>query len=504
MMEEAVVKKGFLYMYQQQTFGKKWRKFWGVLYRGSSCASSRLELLGCTLPPSAGKTKKKETSSRRLIHLRDCVYVAETTKDDGCLKETTPFLLETTEKCYLLAAESTEAAAWILALCEHAFKRNSELEKDGLEGKPPSSPSPSSLSMVENPLYSPTCKGERKTFPVTVRATPASESIQLWGRFLLSAQAEALDLCGIQGGSVLQTWPYRFLRRFGHDKTIFSFEAGRRCSSGEGNFEFVTPQGKEIVQLIEGAIEKQKSSMLNDPTWEASAGPPRSVTLSSRAFNLPSSEGGNRKTGVVAQDKGAPLTSQVTGISMIRTLESILKGKPGKGSPVSPVGGCLLPTCSKKVPPRPGSCSKQDPQSGSSALEGPEKMTADDSEEPFDATSQPPGNSSASRTLQAPRPSLLLGRMQRLGLAPASLASEQVYDDPEVPPPVVYDEPQEITGEAWKLRATAEDPVGHEYPYSPGLDDYAVPRLPGQGMQGIAQAACEHRLLWFKAGKNTM
>ncbi|XP_062817268.1 docking protein 2 [Anolis carolinensis] len=489
-MEEAVVKKGFLYMYQQQTFGKKWRKFWGVLYRGSSRSSSRLELLGCKLPPSAGKTKKKETTSRRLIHLRDCVYVAETAKDNECLKETTPFLLETTEKCYLLAAESAEATAWILALCEHAFKRNSELEKDGLEGKALSSLS--SLSMVENPLYSPTCKGESKTFPVTVRATPASERIQLWGRFLLSAQAEALDLCSVQGGIALHTWPYRFLRRFGHDKTIFSFEAGRRCSSGEGSFEFVTPQGKEIVRIIEGAIEVQKKSMSNDPTWEASAG----VTLPPKAFNQPSSEGGNWKTRATAQDKGAPLTSQVTGTNMIRSLESIWKGKPGKDSVVSPI----LPTCSKKVPPRLDLFPKQDLQSGPNALEGPEKVAADESEseEPFNAASKSPGNSISSQT------SLLFGRMQRPSLAPTSLGSMHVYDDPEISPPLVYDEPQEITGEAWKLRATAEDPVGHEYPYSPGLDDYAVPRLPGQGIQGIVQSACEHRILRFKAEKNTM
>uniref|UniRef100_H9GF21 IRS-type PTB domain-containing protein n=1 Tax=Anolis carolinensis TaxID=28377 RepID=H9GF21_ANOCA len=40
---------------------------------------------------------------------------------------------------------------------------------------------------------------------------------------------------------------------------MFSFEAGRRCESGPGNFTFETAQGNEIFRLVEAAIQSQKA-----------------------------------------------------------------------------------------------------------------------------------------------------------------------------------------------------------------------------------------------------
>lgn len=40
---------------------------------------------------------------------------------------------------------------------------------------------------------------------------------------------------------------------------MFSFEAGRRCDSGPGNFTFETKQGNEIFALVDQAIQSQKA-----------------------------------------------------------------------------------------------------------------------------------------------------------------------------------------------------------------------------------------------------
>lgn len=40
---------------------------------------------------------------------------------------------------------------------------------------------------------------------------------------------------------------------------MFSFEAGRRCESGPGNFNFETKQGNEIFLIVEQAIQSQKA-----------------------------------------------------------------------------------------------------------------------------------------------------------------------------------------------------------------------------------------------------
>lgn len=42
-------------------------------------------------------------------------------------------------------------------------------------------------------------------------------------------------------------------------QVMFSFEAGRRCDSGPGNFTFETKQGNEIFVLVDQAIQSQKA-----------------------------------------------------------------------------------------------------------------------------------------------------------------------------------------------------------------------------------------------------
>lgn len=53
-------------------------------------------------------------------------------------------------------------------------------------------------------------------------------------------------------------------------QATFSFEAGRRCESGEGNFEFDTKQGNLLFLAVEAAINQQRISL--PPNRQASAG----------------------------------------------------------------------------------------------------------------------------------------------------------------------------------------------------------------------------------------
>lgn len=42
-------------------------------------------------------------------------------------------------------------------------------------------------------------------------------------------------------------------------QSSFSFEAGRRCDSGEGSFEFDTKQGNFLFKAVEAAINCQRT-----------------------------------------------------------------------------------------------------------------------------------------------------------------------------------------------------------------------------------------------------
>ncbi|KAJ7305336.1 hypothetical protein JRQ81_011257 [Phrynocephalus forsythii] len=350
------------------------------------------------------------------------------------------------------------------------------VDGQGMLGKDLLSGQPSSLAMAENPLYSSTCKGDKAEFPVAVRATLASERLRLWGRFLLVAGVDALELRDEKERTLLYPWPYKFLRRFGHDKALFSFEAGRRCVSGEGSFEFATKQGDEITRVIEEAIRVQRASGLKDPD------------LSSRAATLPA----GAITGQASSDhpvragKG-PAPGQEPSLQTVLTqalsLEPAWKTMPDRASLVVKGPGA---NSSKPAHPPHG------PQPELRATEGSRKTLAPLAKvpaegaysEPFDALSgssrEAEGGSSyplPPKGREAPSPATSWRRTPRSGPAPASPRPDHIYDEPGALAPVIYDEPQEYRGEAWKLQATAEDPVGYEYPYNPTLDDYSVPRM---------------------------
>ncbi|NXN51925.1 DOK2 protein, partial [Rynchops niger] len=441
-MEEAVVKQGVLYLQLQQTFGKKWKKFWGILYRESSCSTARLELFEGSAPPAAEKLRKGE-GSKRLVKLSDCVHVAEASSDAACPKETVPFLLETTDKRYLLATEGMEAADWIQKLCELAFPRSREELAAGKDGQQSSQGADGEFSMEENSLYSSRDKaGLEQAFQVVVRATESSERCRLWGRCILRAGEEALELLDLQTLEIIYSWPYHFLRRFGRDKVTFSFEAGRRCASGEGNFEFETRQGNEIFQAIESAINVHRG----------------------------------------------------------RVAEELCRGGPGDEAP-RPLGHTKMPSwaqgheeadcpyaepCNslhRGNPPVPEKGWRQD---------APAKAAAEyEYAVPFDTIAKAfvagKFGSLARRPEEVPDPfyNSVRAAVGQAGQQPpprhaaAAAKPDHIYDEPEgLSSHTVYDEPEEVKGEAWRLQAASEEPPGHEYPYDPQRDDYAVPKRP--------------------------
>ncbi|XP_066124134.1 docking protein 2 isoform X2 [Saccopteryx bilineata] len=249
-MEDLAVKQGFLYLQQQQTFGKKWRRFWAVLYGQSGCAVARLELQEGPEKPRRGE------AARRVIRLNDCLRVAEASGEASSPRDASAFFLETKERLHLLAAPTTERSDWVQAICLLAFpgQRKELLGPEGKGGRP---------CMEENELYSSaTTVAPCREFAVTMRPTKASERCCLRGSYTLRTGKSALELWdGPEPLNQLYDWPYRFLRRFGRDKVTFSFEAGRRCLSGEGSFEFETRQGNEIFQALEEAISSQKNAV---------------------------------------------------------------------------------------------------------------------------------------------------------------------------------------------------------------------------------------------------
>ncbi|XP_075711529.1 docking protein 2 [Rhinoderma darwinii] len=281
-MDGGLVKQGALYVQNQQRFGKKWKKVWALLYEATSTGLARLEMYEGSQPPETGRKQE----CWKLLQLSECVSLSDRC-GESCPKDTRAFSIETAQRVYLIASEILEQPNWVKALCSLAFSQ----ERRTLE-RTTSQPLNSCLQLQENSLYGTSKEASPGgQFAVRVRQTDASSRCGLSGMCTLVAEDKCLSLKDRQTGNVLFSWPYPYLRRFGRDKTMFSFEAGRRCASGEGNFEFETAHGTHIFQAIESAIKVSHNDspigheQYHEETTNAPRQPARSASLAMVSSN---------------------------------------------------------------------------------------------------------------------------------------------------------------------------------------------------------------------------
>uniref|UniRef100_A0A8C6PLB4 Docking protein 2 n=1 Tax=Nothobranchius furzeri TaxID=105023 RepID=A0A8C6PLB4_NOTFU len=347
--------------------------------------------------------------------------------------------------------------------------------------------------MEDNSLYS--GQDRVRDFKVCIRRTDAADRCRLKGDGLLRADMEALHLMG-KTGDVLYSWPYKYLRRFGRDKSTFSFEAGRRCNSGEGSFEFDTKQGNVLFQTVETAINLQKISL---PHRQVSGGvPPEAADGVYSMVTEPQSP-----QMILHRDMDSsnppqlsqlepPADKVLTGVKSL-TLDTRGLPVPRKNQ-VKMISSCPLPSAS----PEPGSNLTTGPSSNPTPR--PKPSSKPEYSLPFDTIA----SSVMGDLLLASQHGLGLGgeagadplydsidemKIRNIFKSPADSNSkvDHIYDEPEgcaipseeqkaTPPPSVYDNPEEMRGGAWRCMGTTSDPTGHEYPYNPCVDDYAVPK----------------------------
>ncbi|XP_075399335.1 docking protein 3 isoform X2 [Tenrec ecaudatus] len=270
---ETPVKEGFLYQ-QHIKFGKCWRKVWALLYAGGPSGVARLESWDARESGlgSAGDRSARR-GERRVIRLADCVSVLPA-DGESCPRDTGAFLLTTTERSHLLAAQQRQA--WIGPICHLAFPGIGESTLASGEAE---SPTRGRVPMEENSIYS--SWQEVAEFPVVVQRTEAAARCQLKGSYLLTLGQDAIQLRDPACPQTLYTWPYHFLRKFGSDKGVFSFEAGRRCDSGEGLFAFSSPRAPDLCGAVAAAIARQRGRLPELPAAGRPCPLPRATSMPS-------------------------------------------------------------------------------------------------------------------------------------------------------------------------------------------------------------------------------
>ncbi|KAB0802942.1 hypothetical protein PPYR_05128 [Photinus pyralis] len=214
---------------------KTWHQRFCQLYKASKFGIERLEIYD-----GVDENSITKNSSSRIITLENCVKIAQ--------KHETAFQLITKTASYEFNTITQQSLKeWLAALQSVAFKdetsRITSIEED-------------------NDLY---CSSSDEMFNVTLHASEASERCGLYPEnYILVLNATAIQIRDNETNKLLYTWPYRFIRRYGYREGKFTFEAGRKCESGEGIFHLEHSNQKAIFRCVASKMKSMKKLLINE------------------------------------------------------------------------------------------------------------------------------------------------------------------------------------------------------------------------------------------------
>ncbi|XP_069488621.1 docking protein 1 [Ambystoma mexicanum] len=522
------VREGQLYV-QHQKFGKKWKKNWVVLYPASQFGVARLEFFDTKESSAQMERPNTKRLDRKIVRLAECLSILPLPTETCPKINMAAFYVETNDKSYIFAAEKQDSTEWISKLCEIAFPNT-----PGDPNKPSESESSSKdvnyMQMAVNSIYF--SRDEVNEFWVTVQKTEAAERCGLHGPYALKAGQDGLILKDARTKQALFNWPYKLLRRYGRDKVMFSFEAGRRCDSGPGNFTFETKQGNDIFLIVESSIKEQKAQVDENrqscPSLESDCPALMQIrndiadSLSLGSVPLPAAELPVDPSSV---DTTAPedAATRTRPPNKMGSTEALFVRKEGKlksleerdaakmlklrvlpDPPVPPAKPVSMGTPPRSPIHKAPKCllgSLEDPTSVYSEPKDSMSFFKTNSENLYsDPVDSVAGSAIKGAGLLRPNPvsaeampgplyADLYEQVDFDMLNPPVICKgrlpkpDHIYDEPEgrsrppAPTPTaplgIYDEAS-LSQEAWKTQAI-NDKIGYEYPYHPKTDDYSVP-----------------------------
>lgn len=214
---------------------KTWHQRFCQLYKASKFGIERLEIYD-----SIDENSITKNTSSRIITLENCVKIAQ--------KHETAFQLITKTASYEFNTITQQSLKeWLAALQSVAFKdetsRITSIEED-------------------NDLY---CSSSDEMFKVRLHSSEASERCGLYPQnYIMLLTATAIQIRDSETSKLLYTWPYRFIRRYGYRDGKFTFEAGRKCESGEGAFHLEHSNQKAIFRCVASKMKSMKKLLNNE------------------------------------------------------------------------------------------------------------------------------------------------------------------------------------------------------------------------------------------------
>ncbi|XP_060524450.1 docking protein 2 [Cylas formicarius] len=212
---------------------KSWQRKFCVLFKSSKFGIARLEIYEST---------DTKSGQPKIITLENVIKIT--------IKSPTSFSVLTKAGEYDFATVSEESLQdWVSAIQNVAFP--DEVSK---------------ITSIEedNELY---CSSAEGVFYVKLHPSPASQRCNLDStNYILVLTSNAVQLRNMSDNKLLYNWPYCYIRKYGYKQGRFTFEAGRKCDSGEGIFYLEHPNQQEIFRSLANKMKSMKKLLSGEST----------------------------------------------------------------------------------------------------------------------------------------------------------------------------------------------------------------------------------------------
>ncbi|XP_069679639.1 docking protein 2 [Periplaneta americana] len=216
---------------------KSWHKKYCQLFKSSKHGIERLEVFD-------NEEEVSKNTTIRIITLENCIKIMQ----DAQKHQPNVFVIVTKSASHHFASlTEREMSDWISAFQSIAFK--DDCSRHTIE--------------EDNDLY---CSSGEGVFTVNLVPSEASTRCKLEpGPYTLVIASAAIQLRDTQDHRLLFTWPYRYIRRYGYREGKFTFEAGRKCDTGEGTFHLEHSNQQEIFRCLSSKMKSMRK-LLNGET----------------------------------------------------------------------------------------------------------------------------------------------------------------------------------------------------------------------------------------------
>ncbi|XP_017001457.2 uncharacterized protein Dok [Drosophila takahashii] len=204
-----------------------------LLFKASRHGIARLEMC-----------ESKEDRNPKIFTLEKCVKITQEPPPDRLIHIVKHHVTLT-----LSTSSEEDLKDWITALQTVAF--------------PDTSPSGGIGAIEEdNDLY---CSSFDGLFIITLIPSEASIRCCIEPKtYMLQMTPTELQLKSEDLGATIAMWPYRFIRKYGYRDGKFTFEAGRKCTTGEGVFTLDHTNPQEVFRCMSAKMKSMKKLISGD------------------------------------------------------------------------------------------------------------------------------------------------------------------------------------------------------------------------------------------------